>query len=80
MPQILFNGDPDLRIGFAWAAAMLDQGGYGHPWHNMFHNGAMTEADIDFAIEAADGALAHVREQRAGVLPHPRLMELLGGN
>ncbi|SCY20397.1 glutamate-1-semialdehyde 2,1-aminomutase [Novosphingobium aromaticivorans] len=80
MPQILFNDDPDFRIGFAWAEAMLERGVYVHPWHNMFLNGAMSETDIDFAIEAADGAFAQVREHVGELEPHATLMSLLGAH
>lgn len=80
MPQILFDDDPDFRIGFAWAEAMLERGVYVHPWHNMFLNAAMTEADIDLLLEAADGALAHVREAIATLQPHPLLMLMLGAH
>ncbi|MDF8334353.1 aminotransferase class III-fold pyridoxal phosphate-dependent enzyme [Novosphingobium cyanobacteriorum] len=80
MPQILFDGDPDFRIGFAWAEAMLERGVYVHPWHNMFLNGAMTDADIDFALEAADGALSQVRSSIASLEPHPMLMALMGAH
>lgn len=78
MPQILFTDDPDFRIGFAFAEAMVARGVYIHPWHNMFMNAAMTEADIDFAIHAADGALADVRAALATLEPHPVLMMLFG--
>ena len=46
MPQVLFDGDPDFRTGFAFAEAMLERGVYEHPWHNMFLCAAMTEADM----------------------------------
>jgi glutamate-1-semialdehyde 2,1-aminomutase len=78
MPQILFADDPDFRIGFAFAEAMVARGVYIHPWHNMFMNAAMTEADIDFAIAAADEAMADVRGALATLEPHPVLMMLFG--
>jgi glutamate-1-semialdehyde 2,1-aminomutase len=71
MPQILFTDDPDFRVGFAFAEAMLERAVYVHPWHNMFLCAAMCEADIDFAIEAAAGALAQVRANLAALQPHP---------
>jgi glutamate-1-semialdehyde 2,1-aminomutase len=76
MPQILFADDPDFRVGFAWAEAMLNRGVYVHPWHNMFLNAAMTDADIDFAIAAADSAFAEVRAAYARLVPHALLMTL----
>lgn len=76
MPLVLFGNDPDFRTGFAWGGAMLEEGVYVHPWHNMFLCAAMTEADIDFAIAAADRAFARVRERQAELEPHALLMEL----
>jgi len=78
MPQILFEDDPDFRIGFAWGEAMLRRGVYVHPWHNMFFCAAMTEADITFALEAADAAFGAVRAQLASLEPHPVVMMMLG--
>lgn len=80
MPQILFDNDPDFRIGFAWAEAMLERGVYVHPWHNMFLNGAMTDADIDFALQAADSALAQVSSSLANLVPHAMLTAMIGAH
>lgn len=77
MPQILFDRDPDFRIGFAWTAAMLERGIYMHPWHNMFFCNAMTDDDIDRTIEAADSAFAHVRHSFATLEPHPAITAML---
>ena len=60
MPLFLFDDDHDLKRGFAWSSAMLARGVYVHPWHNMFLCAAMTDADIDAALDAADGAFADV--------------------
>ena len=78
MPQILFENDPDFRVGFAWGEAMLKRGVYVHPWHNMFFCAAMTEADIAFALDAADDAFAAVRAQIGSIEPHPVVMMFLG--
>ncbi len=77
MPQILFDGDPDLRVGFAWTAAMVDRGFYMHPWHNMFLCAALTPADIEATIDAADAAFAEVRKSFAELVPHAELVALL---
>ena len=77
MPQILFEGDPDFRTGFAFAERMLTRGIYMHPWHNMFLCAAMTEADIDSAIAAADASFAEVRAGEAAHRPHPIVVALL---
>lgn len=77
MPQILFDNDPDFRTGFAFATAMLKRGVFYHPWHNMFFCAAMTEGDIDFALEAADEAFAEVRKAEGQLEPHPIVVMLL---
>jgi glutamate-1-semialdehyde 2,1-aminomutase len=61
MPLFLFDDDPKLERGFAWSSAMLARGVYVHPWHNMFLCAAMTEADIDAALDAADGAFGALK-------------------
>ena len=71
MPQVLIDDDPDLRVGMAFAEAMLQRGVYIHPWHNMFLCAAMTEADIDLAVDAAHAALAQVRASIDTLEPHP---------
>lgn len=80
MPIILFDDDPDFRVGFGWAAAMLKEGVYVHPWHNIFLCAAMTEADIDFAINAADRAFAEIARTKDTFEPHELLMGLLGSH
>jgi glutamate-1-semialdehyde 2,1-aminomutase len=76
MPQIMFADDPDFRIGYGWAEEMLSRGIYVHPWHNMFLCAAMTEADIDMTIAAADEAFAALAARRAALEPHPVLVAL----
>ena len=69
MPLFLFDDDPDLRKGFCWSSAMLERGVYVHPWHNMFLCAAMTEADIDQALDAADGAFGALKVQARTLVP-----------
>ena len=76
MPQIMFAEDPDFRVGYGWAEEMLARGIYMHPWHNMFLCAAMTEADIDATLAAADAAFAAVAARRATLAPHPILVML----
>ncbi|MEG9862105.1 MAG: aminotransferase class III-fold pyridoxal phosphate-dependent enzyme [Parvularculales bacterium] len=76
LPQILFEDDPDFRLGYAWAAAMVERGVYVHPWHNMFLCDAMTAADIDMVIESAGSAFAEVENKRSALQPHPVLMTM----
>lgn len=77
MPQVLFDGDPDMRIGFGWATAMLERGIYVHPWHNMFLCAAMTVDDIDAALAAADEAFAATRAGVDALKPHPIVAHVL---
>ena len=79
MPLFLFDDDPDLRQGFCWSAEMLERGVYVHPWHNMFLSAAITAADIDFAIDASDGAFAALKSRLSGLTPHDRLEALSRG-
>ena len=73
MPLFLFNDDPDMRKGFAWSSAMLERGIYVHPWHNMFLCAAMTEADIDETLNAAEGAFKHLAGVAPSLQPVPKL-------
>lgn len=80
MPQMLVAGDHDLRIGFALAEEMLARGIWWHPWHNMFLSAAMTEADIDSVIAAADAAIPAVLARRETLRPHPAVAALLAAH
>jgi glutamate-1-semialdehyde 2,1-aminomutase len=77
MPLFLFEDDPDLRKGFCFASEMLRRGVYVHPWHNMFLCAAMTEADIDLTLAAADGAFAALKRQSASLAPVEKMSFLL---
>ena len=77
MPMFLFEDDPDLRRGFCFASEMLGRGVYVHPWHNMFLNAAMTAADIDQALDAADQALGVVRARAGALAPVEKMSFLL---
>jgi len=79
MPLLLFDDDPDLRKGFCFASEMLARGVYVHPWHNMFMCAAMTEADIDGALEAAEGAFAALKRQVRELAPVEKLAFLSAG-
>ena len=76
MPQIMFADDPDFRVGYGWAEEMLARGVYMHPWHNMFLCAAMTDADIDLTLVAADDAFAALAARRGDLAPHPVLVAL----
>jgi len=77
MPQILFEDDPDFRLGFAWTEESLDRGIYFHPWHNMFVCAALTEADVRQTLAAADEAFAAVKKRKATLKPHAGVEALL---
>jgi glutamate-1-semialdehyde 2,1-aminomutase len=78
MPLFLFDDDPDLRKGFFWSSQMLARGVYVHPWHNMFMCAAMTEADIDAALDAAEASFAALKGQAAGLGPIEKMAFLAG--
>ena len=63
MPTVLFADDPDVEKGRLFcvgsaARRRLDL----HPQHNMFLSAAHTDADIDRALQATDGAMSAVRK------------------
>jgi glutamate-1-semialdehyde 2,1-aminomutase len=78
MPLFLFDDDPDLRKGFFWSSQMLAHGVYVHPWHNMFLCAAMTEADIDGALDAAEASFAALKGQAASLGPVEKMAFLAG--
>lgn len=79
MPLFLFDDDPDLRKGFCFSSEMLVRGVYVHPWHNMFLCAAMTEADIDSALDAAEGAFGVLKRQVRDLAPVEKLAFLSAG-
>ena len=78
MPLFLFDDDPDLRKGFCWSSEMLSRGIYVHPWHNMFMCAAMTEADIDGALDAAEASFAVLKRQAPSLAPVEKMSFLAG--
>lgn len=67
MPLVMFDDDAGMGKGHAFCEGLRARGALFHPWRNMFINAAMTEADIDAVIEAADGALSAMK----GATPAP---------
>ncbi len=61
LPLVLFEDDTDFAKGYAWTSEMLRRGVYVHPWHNMFMCAALTDADIDQAVETAGDAFAALK-------------------
>jgi glutamate-1-semialdehyde 2,1-aminomutase len=79
MPLFLFEDDQDLRKGFCFSSEMLARGVYVHPWHNMFMCAAMTEADIDGALDAAEGAFGALKRQVRELAPVEKMAFLSAG-
>ena len=72
MPLILFDNDPDMRLGYFWSARMVANGVYMHPWHNMFISAAMTDANIDFVLDAADQSFGQLAKAAPKLGPNAR--------
>jgi glutamate-1-semialdehyde 2,1-aminomutase len=77
MPLFLFDEDPDLRRGFLWCSEMLRRGVYVHPWHNMFLCAAMTEADIDEALDAAEASFKILKSRLGDLEPVEKMQFLM---
>lgn len=72
MPQILFEEDPDMRVGYFWTAAAVRRGVYLHPYHNMFITNALTEADIEKTLAATDSAFQELRKAHSTLEPQSK--------
>ncbi len=64
MPTLLFDDDPDQKIGFSFCDAALRRGVFFHPRHNMFLCAAHTRAHIERALDVADAAMAETLAHR----------------
>ncbi len=60
MPFLTFNGDVDLAMANAFAAATIRKGVFLHPRHNWFVSAAMTEDDVSRALEATEAGFRAV--------------------
>jgi glutamate-1-semialdehyde 2,1-aminomutase len=76
MPMFLFDDDPDLRKGYRFCGEMVSRGIYMHPFHNMFISNALTPADIEQTLAAADGAFAALAAAGADLQANTRLATL----
>jgi glutamate-1-semialdehyde 2,1-aminomutase len=79
MPQLLFDDDPDLRLGCAWTTEVLERGAYVHPYHNNFLSSAHRTEDIDAVLQATDAAFRAV-QKRENLTPHPILARVLAAH
>jgi glutamate-1-semialdehyde 2,1-aminomutase len=77
MPQILFEEDPDFRVGYAWVSEVLKRGAYLHPYHNMFLSRAHSLGDVALTLAATDDAFAAVKQRRGSLEPHPIVAQML---
>lgn len=78
MPQILFDEDPDFRLGYGFVTECLKRGVYFSPYHNMFISSAHGDAEINETLEATDQAFEALKKSRGSLEPHPVLVQLLG--
>ncbi len=76
LPMVLFEDDPDFRIGYAFCQAALQRGVYLSPYHNMFMNAAMTCSDIAQTLEATGAAFEDIKRSRASLKPSAALTAL----
>jgi glutamate-1-semialdehyde 2,1-aminomutase len=77
MPMILFEDDPDFRLGYAWVTEALKRGVYLHPYHNMFFSASHSLDDIATALAATDDAFAAVKRRGGSIEPHPVVARML---
>jgi glutamate-1-semialdehyde 2,1-aminomutase len=73
MPMFLFDDDPDLRKGYFFCAEMIERGIYMHPFHNMFISNALTAADVDLTVAAANEALQALAKASPSLEPNQRI-------
>lgn len=76
MPQILFEEDPDFRLGYGWVGACVRRGVLFSPYHNMFLSAAHGAAEIEQTLAATDDAFNALRRGRAALQPHPAVLQL----
>lgn len=77
MPMVLFEDDPDYRLGYRFSDTAMRNGAWLSPYHNMFINAAMTPQDIERALEITGIAFDDLRRNRASVQPSAKLAALL---
>lgn len=77
MPQILFEDDPDFRLGYGWVTECLKRGVYMSPYHNMFLSAAHEAKDIGVTLTNTDSAFSQLKRNRSTLMPHPVVEELI---
>jgi glutamate-1-semialdehyde 2,1-aminomutase len=73
MPLVMFHDDPDFRFGYEWCRQAMLHGVYLSPYHNMFMNAAMTEADVALTLEATGKAFDYLKANRSTIEPQAKL-------
>jgi glutamate-1-semialdehyde 2,1-aminomutase len=73
MPMILFEDDPDLRLGYCWVEEAVMRGVYLHPWHNNFICAALTGSDVKTTLEVTDQAFDALKKRRPTLGPVEQL-------
>ncbi|MFM2278280.1 MAG: hypothetical protein RLZZ444_511, partial [Pseudomonadota bacterium] len=75
----LFEDDSDLRKGSFWTGAAARLGVYLHPYHNMFMNAAITDADVAKVLDVTERAFELLRTNlpTLGPQPNPKLAQRL---
>ena len=79
MPLILFDEDPDFRIGYGWVGECVKRGVCVSPYHNMFLSAAHTGGDVAETLQVTDDAFEAVRRRLGSLQPHPAVAVLVGG-
>ncbi len=77
MPMILFEDDPDFRLGYCWVTEALMRGVYLHPYHNNFICAALTADDVRTTLETTDEAFEALKKRRASLGPVEQLQARL---
>lgn len=77
LPMVLFADDPDFRFGYHWCGSAMRGGVLMSPYHNMFANAAMTEADVARSLEATGAAFEDLKKNRASIQPPAQLAAFL---
>ncbi|TNF18297.1 MAG: aminotransferase class III-fold pyridoxal phosphate-dependent enzyme [Rhodobacteraceae bacterium] len=69
LPMVLFQDDPDHRLGYAFCKEAMQRGVYLSPYHCMFISAAMTPRDLDETLAATGMAFECLGKSRAALLP-----------
>ncbi len=77
LPMVLFQDDPDFRLGYGFCRAAMKRGVYLSPYHNMFMNAAMTQKDLADTFEATGEAFEDLKRSRDSLKPSPVLVALM---